>query len=142
MKDSYGPQGFEKEWIKQLKGFNETKIFFFHDKSQTTVKYIDGNKLLGVEMYRSGYEIDNWLGHFQHYLDTGTFDTNFYWEGHNTIKNAAGEGVDTILTPATAIPMVLKKKLWSEHSPAMNKFMKDERANKDNGMGFRRVRRP
>ena len=139
---SYGPQGFEKDWIKRLTKFNETKIFFFHDESKTFVKYIDGNKLLGVEMYRGDYEIDNWIGHFQHYLDTGTFDSNFYWEGHNHIKDATGESVDTILTPATAIPMRLKKKLWDVHSPEMNKFMKDERANKDSGMGFRRVPRP
>ena len=138
----YGPIAFEKAWAKQLKGFNETKIFFKKDGSQTLVQYIDGNKLLGVKMYRCQFEIDNWIGHFQNYLDTGIFDTNFYWEGHNSIKNAEGKLVDTIITPVTAIPMRLKKKLWDVHSPEMNKFMRDERANKDHGMGFRRVPRP
>jgi len=141
MSKSYGPQGFEKEWIKQLKGFNETKIFFFHNKSKTLVKYINGNKLLGVEMYRSGYEIEHWLGHFQHYLDTGTFDTDAYWCGYNSVKDADGKFQDANTTPIIGIAMVLKKKLWEVHGPAMNKFMKDERL-KDPSMGFRRQGRP
>lgn len=142
MDKSYGPQGFEKAWMKQLKGFNETKIFFFHDKSKTIIKYIDGDKLLGVEMYRCQFEIDQWLNHFQHYLDTGTFDTDAYWFGYNSFEDANGKLQDTNITPITAVPMKLEKKLWSVHSPEMNKFMRDERANRDKGMGFRQQGRP
>ena len=129
-----GPQEFEKAWIKQLKGFNETKVFFFHDRDKTTVKYIKGNRLLGVEMYRRDYEIEYWLGHFQHYLDTGVFDTNAYW----VIYDGAGEE-DTVFP----IPMKLKNKLWSVHSPEHNKFMRDERAKEGRqGKGFKQKPRP
>jgi len=136
-----GPKQFENKWVKQLTGFNETKIFFFHDKSKTTLKYIDGDNLLGVEMYREDYEIAQWLGHFQWHLDTGTFDTDAYWQGYNSVKDADGKIVDSYITPVTAVPMVLKKKLWEVYGPAMNKFMKTERL-KDNSMGFRQQARP
>ena len=141
MDKSYGPQAFEKAWIKALNGFNETKIFFFHDKSKTLVKYIDGNRLLGVEMYRSTYEIEHWLGHFQHYLDTGTFDTDAYWTGYDSIKGANGKLQDANITPMTAIPMVMKKKLWEVHGPELNKFMKAERLINPS-MGFKQQGRP
>ena len=61
MSKSYGAKGFEKAWKKQLEGFNETKLFFSHERLQTVIKYIKGDKLLGVLMYRGQYEIDNWL---------------------------------------------------------------------------------
>lgn len=138
---NYGPMAFEKAWIKQLNNFNETKVFLFNDKSKTIVKYIDGDQLLGIEMYRCQFEIDYWLGHFQHYLDTGTFDTNAYWAGYNSFKDADGKLQDKFITPVTAIPMVLEKKLWSVHSPEMNQFMHDERL-KDKGMGFKQQGRP
>lgn len=142
MSKSYGPQGFEKAFIKRLTGFNETKIFFFHDKSKTTVKYINKRSLIGIEMYRDDYEMDKWIGHFQNYLDTGTFDTNAYWYGHNSVKDADGKWEDTILSPVVPIPMKLEKKLWSVHSPAHNRYMAEERANIDKGMGFKQVPRP
>jgi len=141
MSKSYGPQAFEKEWTKQLNGFNETKIFFFHDKSKTFVKYINGNKLLGVEMYRSQYEIDHWLGHFQSYLDTGIFDTDAYWVKYKSIKDENGKLHSKNDSVVNAVPMKLKNKVWTVHSPEMDKFMQDERAI-DKDLGFKQVPRP
>ena len=138
---NYGPLGFEATWKKQLKGFSEVKIFFTHDKSKTTIKYIDGNSLCGVEMYRSQYEIDHWLNHFQHYLDTGTFDTDAYWVTYSSILDENDKIQSTYSTEIHNVAMKLEKKLWSVHSPEFNKFMKDTR-NGDQGIGFKRVPRP
>ena len=141
MSKNYGPLGFEATWKKKLKGFNETKLFFCHGKQYTTIKYIEGNKLLGVEMYRCQFEIDNWLNHFQHYLDTGTFDTNHYWVKYKSAKDENGDLKSVYESEVHAIPMVLKDQVWSEHSPEMNKFMADERKI-DTDLGFNRVPRP
>ena len=142
---SYGPMGFEATWKKKLKGFNETKLFFSHGKPQTVIKYIDGDKLLGVEMYRSGYEIERWLNHFQHYVDTGTFDTNAYWVTYKSEYSDKNDQTSKLITTCStevhAIPMVLKNQVWSEHSPEMNKFMNAERKI-DKALGFKMVPRP
>lgn len=141
MSKNYGPKGFEKAWTKALRGFNETKLFFEHGKSQTIIKYIDGDKLLGVEMYRAQYTIDLWLNHFQAYLDTGTFDTNAYWVEYKSKKNPDGTLTHTEISSVNTIPMVLEDKVWSIHSPEMNKFMKDEREAKGD-IGFKHVAKP
>jgi len=140
MNKDYGPKAFEKVWVKLLNGFNETKIFFFHDKSKTIIKYIKGDKLFGVEMYRCHFEIEKWLNHFQHYLDTGTFDTNAYWIEYSSVSDDE-EFTSKYSSEVNAIPMVLKNKVWSVHSTEMNKFMKAERAAKGD-IGFKQVGRP
>jgi len=140
MDKNYGPKGFEKAWVKLLNGFNETKIFFTHNKSETVIKYIHNDKLFGIEMYRCQFEIDQWLNHFQNYLDTGIFDTNAYWVEYTSI-NKDGEIISTYSTEINTIPMVLKNKIWSVHSPEMNKFMDDERETKGD-IGFKQVPRP
>lgn len=144
MGKNFGPKGFEKAWVKALNGFSETKMFFNHGRSQTTINYIDGDKLLGVEMYRCQFEIDQWLGHFQHYLDTGVFDTNAYWVEYKSVRNedtTLGTLTHKYDTEVHGVPMELRGKLWSVHSSEMNKFMKDERAVKGD-IGFKRVSRP
>jgi len=138
MSKSYGPKGFEKAWIKALKGFNETKILFTHTKSDTTIKYIHNNKLLGVEMYRSQYEIDRWIGHFQAYLDTGTFDTDAYWVQYTHDTNNKKQ----IITNPVPLPMELRKQIWSVHSKEMSNYLRKERAATKLDIGFEQVARP
>jgi len=143
MSKNYGPKGFEKAWMKQLNGFNETKIFFKHNHagSQTFVQYIHGDKLLGVLMYRCQFEIDVWLNHFQHYLDTGNFDTDAYWVKYTATADENGK-LQSVYSPDTnAVPMKLDRKVWTVHSPEMDQFMKDERA-KNKDLGFKRMPRP
>ena len=140
MDKNYGPKGFEKAWAKLLNGFSETKIFFTHDSSKTVVKYIDSDKLVGVEMFRCQFEIDSWLNHFQSYLDTGDFDTNAYWREY-TGGTLSGPDTNNYISEIIAIPMVLDNKLWSVHSPEFNKFMQDERKAKGD-MGFKQFPRP
>jgi hypothetical protein len=140
MDKSYGPKGFEKAWIKALKDFNETKIIFKRSGSQTILQYIDGNKLIGVEMYRNQFEIDKWLGHFQHYLDTGKFDTNAYWVEYTSI-NKNGEIISTDKLDIYSAPMKLVNKLWNVHSKEFSKFIDSERKLKGD-LGFKQVSRP
>ena len=136
-----GPIKFEKQFTKLLDAFDETKIFFTHDGGSTIVKYIDGSQLLGVKMYRGDYWINRWLGHFNNYLFTGKFDTNAYWKRYTSVRDDDNKIVSTDLPGVTAIPMKLHKKIWIEHSPEHNKFMKAER--KEHGdMGFKVVSRP
>lgn len=141
MDKSYNSKGFEKAWIKQLKNFNETKIIFAHTKYTTIIKYIDGSKLLGVEIYRSQFEIDLWLNHFQAYLDSGVFDINAYWIEYTTVRNP-----DNSLTAITRneiyiIPMKLENQLWNVNSKKLSDFMRIERKNKGD-IGFKQVARP
>ena len=141
MDKNYGPKGFEKAWIKLLNGFNETKIFFTHNKPTTIIKYIHNDKLYGVEMYRCQFEIDNWLPHFQHYLDTGTFDTNAYWIEYWTARDDEGHDIGNEYSEeVNSIPMVLEDKIWSVHSEEMDKFIDDERSSKGY-IGFKQVPR-
>tara|TARA_R110000851_G_C13102760_1_gene569303 strand:- start:65977 stop:66411 length:435 start_codon:yes stop_codon:yes gene_type:complete len=134
-----GPQAFEKAWRKQLTDFSEVKIFFRHIDSETIVQYIDGDQLIGVRMFRDQYYIDLWLGHFQHYLDTGKWDTKAYWV---TYKSALKEGnlVANYQSNAKAIQMALKSRLWVVHSPEHNQHMKDVRA-EIGDCGFKQIGR-
>lgn len=140
MNKNYGPKGFEKAWVKLLNNFNETKIFFTHNKSETIIKYIDGDRLFGVNMHRCHFEIEKWLNHFQHYLDTGIFDTNAYWVEY-TSENDDGDIISKYSSEVNAIPMVLKNREWSVHSKEMNKFMDAERKAKGD-LGFKQIGRP
>lgn len=141
MDKNYGPKGFEKAWIKALKGFNETKILFTHTKSKTVIKYINNNKLLGIEMWRSQYEIDQWVNHFQTYLDTGIFDTNAYWVEYTTTKNLDNSLTQNTMSKIYAIPMKLEKQLWNVHSTELSNFINMERKKKGD-LGFKQVARP
>lgn len=141
MSKNYGPKGFEKAFKKALKGFNETKIFFHKTGSQTIIQYIAEDKLLGIKMYHAQFEIDRWLNHFQDYLDTGKFDTNAYWVKYTTVRDDKGELNSTYEKNVTAIPMMLKDKYWSEHSPEFNTFMKNERI-MHGDLGFQVVSKP
>ena len=138
----YGPKGFEKEFKKRIKDFNETKIFFNHHKNfggEVYVQYIDGDKLLSINMYRSDFELDRWLNHFQSYLDTGVFDTNAYWEEYQ------GRHIETnknkVVSDVIPMPMELKKQVWDVHTKQFHDFMTSERKAKGD-MGFKLVAKP
>ena len=131
-----GPKAFEKKFTKQCgKLFNETKILFFHDGSKTTVKYPYKDKLLGVEMYREDYCLDQWVNYFIEYLETGKFDEHAHWK---TYSASSGNFSKYTYTGETQrIPMVLENKLWSVHSPEFNKHMKTVRSQEGmSGVGF------
>ena len=138
---NYGPKGFEKAWTKQLKNFDETKIFFKHTRDNTVLNFISGGQLLGIEMYRCQFEIDRWIGHFQNFLETGVFDTNAYWCEYTTCRAEDGSLKKVLCTEVFAVPMVLKGKIWNEHSKEQDKFMNDQRAAKGD-LGFKLVSRP
>ena len=130
-----------KHNIFRTSGFNETKIFVSHIRSETVVKYVDGDKLYGIEMYRHSWDLERWIPHFQHYLDTGTFDTNAYWVEYDTVKGDDGERKTIHLTEPTAIPMVLEDKVWSVYSTEHDEHMRKVRAEKGDA-GFEQVARP
>mgnify|MGYP000468584876 FL=1 len=128
-------------WKSKLKGFNETKLFFFHGPSQTTIKYIDGDVLLGVEMYRASYTFEQWFNHFQAYLDTGKFDNHSYWVKYNTVR-IDGKLESTYETYVNKVPMEINKdQNWDIHSKAFTKFMKKERL-LHGDLGFKQVGKP
>lgn len=141
MSKDYGPKAFVKAWQKALSNFNETKIFFCHDKSKTTIKYIHGDKLYGVEMYRCQFEIDRWIGHFQYYLDTGTFDPKAYWVVYTSEMDEEDKLKSTYGPTVTGVLMSLEKQLWNVHSPELNRFMRETR-NVNRDVGFEQVNRP
>lgn len=142
MSKKYGPKGFDKALEKALVNFNETKLFITHTRYNTVVKYIDGDKLYGIEMYRHSWDIERWLPHFQHYLDTGIFDTNAYWCQYTHEDGKSGERDKIYLTEPVGLPMVLKGKIWSVHSPEMNDYMNSERSATKRDIGFEQVARP
>lgn len=137
-----GPIAFEKKFAKRCgKVFNETKVLFFHNGNQTIVKYPYKNKLLGIQMYREDRWLDQWINYFIEYLETGEFDTHSYWK----IYTSSGKNFSdyTYIGETQKIPMVLKDKLWSEHSPEFNKYMKDVRSQDSmNGVGFNQQPKP
>lgn len=144
MSKNYGPKGFENAWKKALKGFNETKIFFKKDGAKTLIQYIDGDKLLGVSMYRCQFEMDVWLNHFQHYLDNDVFDTNAYWVTYTSKRENPDDAMSKLTsvygTEIIKVPMILKNKVWSIHSPEMNAVMKKMRK-KQGDLGFKHIPR-
>jgi hypothetical protein len=132
-----GPKKFEGEFKKRMQGlFNETKVFFFHDKDTTKVAYIDGNKLKYVELFRSDCDLDLWCNYFAEYLQTGVFDENAYWRVYSNTKE------EDWLSDVTPIKMKCVNQIWSAHSPEFNKFIRETR-NKPgwNGVGFKQVQK-
>lgn len=138
---NYSKSAFETLWKKKLKGFNETKIFFFHNPSRTELKYIHGDKLISVPMYRSSYEFEQWFQHFQDYLNTGEFDTNAYWIKYTTVRTKDGELNSTYETIVNKVPMEIIKGSWTVSSKVFSKFMKNQRI-LHGDLGFKQVGKP
>ncbi len=121
-----GPKKFEATFKKRMQGlFNETKVFFFHCGDKTKIGYIAGKKLKYVNIYREEYELDYWSNHFLDYLKTGTFDDNAYWQVYNsdTVNMVDADWLSEI----TPVKMKCVEQVWSVHSSALNKFMKETR---------------
>jgi len=135
-----GPTTFEKAFIKAIgKAFDETKVMFWHKGSHTWIKYPHKNKLRGIETYRSQHYIDRWVPYFKEFLKTGVFDENAYWQIYDTDPEDSTKNI--YIGEVRAIKMVLKDKQWSEHSPAMNQWMKAVRIENPN-VGFKQRNKP
>ena len=135
-----GPKAFEKKFKKRLNGlFNETKVFFFHDKDKSKVAYINGNKLRYIDIFRSDYELDYWCNYFLEYLETGVFDDNSYWKVYDHSKG----GEQQYLSDTIPVKMKCEKQIWSAHSPQLNTLMRDVRSEDGkSGVGFERQPKP
>lgn len=134
-----GPKAFEKEFKRRMgKRFNETKLFFFHDGSETKIAYIHGSKLRYVEMYRGDYWLDLWENHFKSYLQTGEFDTNAYWRVYTGMNPE-----NSWLSATRAVPMKCVKQVWTVYSPEHNKHMSEVRSQEGmSGVGFKQQPKP
>lgn len=127
---------FEKELIKAIPNFDETKIWFERGKKLYEPTYICfslGGKLKKIRGYKHQETIDIWKHYLIEWLDTGIFDPCYYWK--------ASSGKNKVYPAVYRIPLDFSETIISSYSEQFQKFMSDFR--KENGdTGFTPIPKP
>jgi len=129
-------KGFITQFKKQIKGFDETKIWFeilgkWSCGGTVNICFVINGKLKRCQVYHEQFEIDQWKPHFEEFLQTGKFDFNGYWMLYDD-----GDGAVDVSDIGKVFMLPLCKNGKNdcyETSPKMEKFLQDYRT-KDNGI--------